>query len=161
MAVDKSEIEAMEELVRQMWERYIKPRADRELLNHSLDGYKATVTANNGDGTLTVSRPFDSAAMTLRCPPTLAKEAAVGDHVLVVALGDMSNAFILCRTDLSGFSDLDPRPTEFDFSTIASDLFSVTWEGGITTNYQVERDGSDRITKITCLDDGFETVVNW
>lgn len=99
----KSEAEAMEEFARMLFERYIKGRVSNELLNHSLDGYKASVVSNNGDGTLTVSRPFDAdTPLTLRCPPSLADEAVAGDKVLVVALGNMSNAFILCKTDLTG-----------------------------------------------------------
>ena len=86
-----------------MWERYFKPRAIAELLNHSLDGYKAQVTVNNGDGTLTVQRPFDETERTLKCPPALAEAAAEGDQVLVVEMGDASNSFILCGADMSGF----------------------------------------------------------
>lgn len=99
----KSEADAMEELVRMIWERYIKGRALNELLAHSLDGYKAQVVSNNGDGTLTVERPFDTdTPMTLKCPPSLAATAATGDQVLVVSLGNLSNAFALCNTDLTG-----------------------------------------------------------
>lgn len=100
-----SEAEAMHELAKQMWERYFKQRAIDELLNHSLDGYKTTVVTNNGDGTLTVIRPFDNNSMTLKCPPALASSAQEGDQVLVVSLGEMSNSFILCGTDMSGFGD--------------------------------------------------------
>lgn len=99
---NKSEIEAMEEFAKQMWERYFKPKASEELLGHSLDGYKATVKTNNGDGTLTVTRPFDCCEQTLRCPPGLSETAQPGDQVLAVNLGDASNSFILCKTDLSG-----------------------------------------------------------
>lgn len=98
-----SEAEAMSEMARLMWERYFKPRAIAELLNHSLDGYKAQVTVNNGDGTLTVQRPFDETERTLKCPPALAEAAAEGDQVLVVEMGDASNSFILCGADMSGF----------------------------------------------------------
>lgn len=99
---NKSEIEAMEEFAKQMWERYFKPKASEELLGHSLDGYKATVKTNNGDGTLTVTRPFDCCEQTLRCPPGLSETAQPGDQVLAVNLGDASNSFVLCKTDLSG-----------------------------------------------------------
>lgn len=99
---NKSELEAMEEFAKQMWERYFKPKASEELLGHSLDGYKATVKTNNGDGTLTVTRPFDCCEQTLRCPPGLVETAQPGDQVLAVNLGDASNSFILCKTDLSG-----------------------------------------------------------
>ncbi len=98
-----NEYEAMAEFAKQLWERYLIRRVKADLLNHSLDGYKATVETNNGDGTLTVRRPYDDTAMTLRCPPALAEEAQPGKQVLVIQLGDASNAFILCGTDLSGF----------------------------------------------------------
>lgn len=118
-----SEAEAMAELARLLWERYMKPRASEELLNHSLDGYKAQVYSNNGDGTLTVIRPFDNTSMTLRCPPALAENAQAGDQVLVIQLGDASNSFILCGTDLSGFAS-GVSPTE-----VGSITLSATWSG--------------------------------
>ena len=109
-----SEAEAMHELAKQLWERYFKQRVSDDLLNHSLDGYKATVITNNGDGTLTVQRPFDTVSMTLRCPPALGQTAQAGDQVLVVSLGDMSNAFILCTTDLNGLGGGGGGDAEID-----------------------------------------------
>lgn len=84
-----------------MWRRFFRKKV-KELpeLRHSLLGYKAQVTANNGDGTLTVQRPFETETLTLRCASSLTG-AAVGDQVLIVALGGLENAFILCKTDLS------------------------------------------------------------
>ena len=102
MAARSADIEAMGELARLLWERYFRPKAVSELLRHSLDGYRGAVETNNGDGTLTVVRPFDNVSVTLRCPPALASSAQTGDQVLVVKLGDDSNAFVLCKTDLSG-----------------------------------------------------------
>ena len=163
---DMSETAAMKELTRLMWERYIKPRASAELLSHSLEGYKAQVTANNGDGTLTVARPFDGTAMTLKCPPALAVSAAAGDQVLVVELGDASNAFVLCGTDMSGFGDAGGfRPVSFDFSTVGSGYFTETVEdengNGVTTVYDVTFDANGRIDSVTSRTDGWETDVDW
>lgn len=155
----KSEVEAMRELAKQLWERYFRPRAEEDLLQHSLDGYKASVVSNNGDGTLTVVRPFDTQTMTVRCPPGLAEEAAVGDQVIVIALGSMSNAFALCRTDLSGLGGRFPFPTELDFSEWDNGFFSETMDNGDVFNYLVEFDGSNRPVKI--YDETHECTVVW
>lgn len=95
-----SEAEAMQELAEMLWDRYFKVRIKDVLLRHSLEGYKAQVVTNNGDGTLTVQRPFESTTLTLKRAASLSN-ALPGDQVLIVALGSMSNAFILCKTDLS------------------------------------------------------------
>lgn len=146
-----------------MWDRYFKYKAS-DLLEHSLDGYKATVTSNNGDGTLSVSRPYDDTEVTLKCPPSLAANAGAGDQVLVITLGNLSNAFILCKTDLTGLGGGGDmlRPEEYDFSTIpTSDYFLETLENGATTRYNVEMDESGRIVSITDTTDGFETTIVW
>lgn len=153
----------MEELARQMWERYFKYKAS-DLLEHSLDGYKATVASNNGDGTLSLTRPYDNTEVTLKCPPSLAANAGVGDQVLVITLGNLSNAFILCKTDLTGLGGGGDmlRPEAYDFGTIpASDYFTETLENGDTTRYNVEMDESGRIVSITDTTDGFETTIVW
>lgn len=84
-----------------MWRRFFR-RKVKEMpeLRHSLLGYKAQVVTNNGDGTLTVQRPFESTTLTLRCSASLSG-AVAGDPVLIVALGGLENAFILCKTDFS------------------------------------------------------------
>lgn len=164
-----SEAEAMSELARLMWERYMKPRASKELLNHSLDGYKAEVVSNNGDGTLTVIRPFDQISMTLKCPPALAESAEVGDQVLVINLGDASNSFILCGTDMSGFGEGGNgnvfRPVSFDFSDIGDGYFTETVEdeegNRVTTIYDVTFDANGRIESVTSRTDNWETNVEW
>ena len=158
-----SEAEAMHELAKQMWERYFKQRAIDELLNHSLDGYKATVVNNNGDGTLTVVRPFDNNSMTLKCPPALARKARSGDQVLVVSLGEMSNSFVLCGTDMSGFGsgDAGERVRLLDFSDIEElETFLIETENDVTETYTVTRDSHGRIVTIED-EDGFDTYVQW
>ena len=65
--------------------------------------YKVKVVSNNGNGTLTVMRPFSSQTMTLRCPPVLASAAAAGDQVLVMTDDGFGNNFILCSADIDGF----------------------------------------------------------
>ena len=165
----RSEVEAMAELAQQMWERYFKTKVIDDLLSHSLDGYKATVATNNLDGTLTVIRPFDSQTQTLKCPPALAKSAERGDQVLVVQLGDASNSFVLCGTDMSGFGDgggAQYRPVSYDFSDIASDgVFTEVVENEeqdqVSTEYEVTRDSDGRIASVVNEDDGWETTVQW
>ena len=157
-----SELDAMAELVKQMWERYIRPRVMDELMKHSLEGYKASVVSNNGDGTLTVVRPFDTQTMTLRCPPALANWAEEGDQVLVVSLGDASNSFILCKTDMEGFgsSSTGERIKNLDFSHLLSNYFTVKTEHDVLEMYTVSRDEHGRIEQIEDSE-GFETGVDW
>lgn len=126
-----SDAEAMHELAKLLWERYFKARASEELLSHSLDGYKASVTANNGDGTLTVQRPFDDTLMTLKCPPALAQSAETGDQVLIVQLGDASNSFILCGADLTGFGGGEPAEN-ISYDPTGTDLDSDNVQDAIT-----------------------------
>lgn len=99
----KSDAESMQELTSLMWNRYLKERVKEEQ-NHEMNAYKAEVVTNNGDGTLTVKRPFESVNLTLKAASSL-QFAQPGDMVLVVGIGDkskaLSNAFILCKTDLS------------------------------------------------------------
>lgn len=119
-----SEAEAMHELAKQLWERYFKPKTIEELLAHSLEGYKAQVIRKNGNGTLTVARPYDNTPMTLRCTPALESSAVVGDQVLVVELGEASNSFILCGTDLSGFGGGDIPASDVTYDNDISGLVS-------------------------------------
>ena len=99
----KSDAEAMSELASLMWSRYFKEQVRGEL-NHEMNAFKAEVVTNHGDGTLTIQRPFESVQLRLKAAPSLAYSQA-GDMVLVVGIGDkskaLSNAFILCKTDLS------------------------------------------------------------
>lgn len=99
----KPEAEAMQELASMLWSRFLKERV-REELNHELNAYKAEVVTNNGDGTLTVRRPFESVTPTLKAAPSLAY-AQPGDMVMVAGIGDkskaLSNAFVWAKADLS------------------------------------------------------------
>ena len=99
----KPEAEAMQELASMLWSRFLKERV-REELNHELNAYKAEVVSNNGNGTLTVRRPFESVTPTLKAAPSLAY-AQPGDMVMVAGIGDkskaLSNAFVLAKADLS------------------------------------------------------------
>lgn len=99
----KPEAEAMQELASMLWSRFLKERV-REELNHELNAYKAEVVTNNGNGTLTVRRPFESVTPTLKAAPSLAY-AQPGDMVMVAGIGDkskaLSNAFVLAKADLS------------------------------------------------------------
>lgn len=104
----KSETEAMSELTSLMWSRYLKEQVRGEL-NHEMNAYKAEVVTNHGDGTLTVKRPFETVQLRLKAAPSLAY-AQAGDMVLVVGIGDkskaLSNAFILCKTDMTDDTDV-------------------------------------------------------
>lgn len=104
----KPEAEAMQELASMLWSRFLKERV-REELNHELNAYKAEVVTNNGNGTLTVRRPFESVTLTLKAAPSLAY-AQPGDMVMVAGIGDkskaLSNAFVLAKADLSDDTSL-------------------------------------------------------
>lgn len=158
MAAEQSESGAMYELAKQLWERFFKHKVSDELLNHSLDGYKATVITNNGDGTLTVQRPFDTVSMTLRCPPALGQTAQAGDQVLVIALGDMSNAFVLCATDLSGLGGGGGGGAEID---LLGDIAQLTVDR-VNTEARVKKyflqDTSDDLF-IRVLDNHIQLIV--
>ena len=78
----KSDAESMQELTSLMWNRYLKERVKEEQ-NHEMNAYKAEVVTNNGDGTLTVKRPFESVNLTLKAASSL-RYAKAGDMVLVV-----------------------------------------------------------------------------
>lgn len=104
----KSETEAMSELTSLMWSRYLKEQVRGEL-NHEMNAYKAEVVTNHGDGTLTVKRPFETVQLRLKAAHSLSY-AQAGDMVLVVGIGDkskaLSNAFILCKTDMTDDTDV-------------------------------------------------------
>lgn len=103
MMTGASDNSYMAEFASLLWSRYIRDRVREELL-HSLQAYRAEVVTNNGDGTLTVQRPFEPNSITLKCVSSLSSVAA-GAQVLVVGIGDKSNAltnaFVLCKADLS------------------------------------------------------------
>lgn len=100
---DGNDQEAMRDLAALLWTRYMRERVLEEL-THEVNAFRAEVVTNNGDGTLTVKRPFETDTMTLRAAASLSG-AIPGDQVLILGIGDkrkaLSNAFILCKTDLS------------------------------------------------------------
>ena len=61
----------------------------------------------------------------------------------------------------SGYVDVNKmrRPISYDFSH--QDEISEVVDGNVYLQYALERDAQGRITKITNLSDGHETVVNW
>ncbi len=97
------EMEAMRDLASLLWNRFLRDRVLEEL-THELSGFRAEVVENHGDGTLTVKRPFETETLRLRAAGSLSGVIA-GDQVLVVGIGEkskaLSNAFVLCKTDLS------------------------------------------------------------
>lgn len=96
---------AMEEFAENLWNNFLKEKAEK-MMAQCMKGFRCVVTANPGGGVLTVQRPFDYDAdgnpvsMTLKCAASLSS-VTVGTQLLAVSLGSMSNAFILCKTDLS------------------------------------------------------------
>ena len=97
-----SNSEYMAEFADNLWNNYIKPKM-REELRNSVSFYKATITANAGDGTLTVQRPYDN-AVTVSCTDDL-KSASVGTQVVVFVLGN-GNAANSIAISKKGLKDL-------------------------------------------------------
>lgn len=97
--------EAMRDLASRLWGRFLRERVLEEM-THEVNAFRAEVVTNNGNGTLTVRRPFESGNLTLRAAASMSG-AKAGDQVLILGIGEkrkaLSNAFILCKTDLSTF----------------------------------------------------------
>lgn len=97
--------EAMRDLASRLWGRFLRERVLEEM-THEVNAFRAEVVTNNGNGTLTVRRPFESGNLTLRAAASMSG-AKAGDQVLILGIGDkrkaLSNAFVLCKTDLSTF----------------------------------------------------------
>lgn len=92
----------MAEFAENLWNNYIKLKISEEL-QQNVSYYKATVTVNPGDGTLTVQRPFDT-AYTIRCSDTM-KSVAVGTLVTVLVFG-RGNATNHIAISADGMKDL-------------------------------------------------------
>ena len=120
----RSEAEAMRELASLLWTRFLRERVRGEL-NHEMNGYKAEVVSNNHNGTLTVKRAFEAANLTLKAAAS-AGDCIQGDQVIVVGIGNkataLSNAFVLCKADLSDTVKQDA----IDGGSIT---FSAVWSG--------------------------------
>ena len=89
---------AMEAFAENLWQNYMKQKVEA-LVQSDMRAFRAVVTANAGNGTLTVQRPFDSETMTLKCVGSM-EDADAGTQVICVELGSLSNSFVLCRADL-------------------------------------------------------------
>lgn len=101
-----SEMEAMRDLASVLWKRFFQDRV-REELNHEVNAFRAEVVSNNGDGTLTVMRPFETNPQTFRVTAP-ASYVRAGDQVLILGIGEkrkaLSNAFVFCMADLGAFA---------------------------------------------------------
>ena len=97
--------EYMAEFAENLWNNYIKPKM-REELRNAVTFYKATITANPGNGTLTVQRPYDN-AVTISCSDDL-KSAAVGSQVVVFVLGG-GNAANSVAISAKGLKDIKTK----------------------------------------------------
>lgn len=89
--------EQMRELAESMW-GYMRPKV-AEMLNKTAYVIRAEVQSV-GETTMTVMRAGDPTALSLPYSASLAG-AAAGDQVLVLAIGGLTNAFVLCKTDFS------------------------------------------------------------
>lgn len=79
-----NENEMMAEFADNLWKNYIKPKIADELKS-TLTYYRAVVTDNEGDGYLTVQKPYDS-PIKIPCNKTL-EAADIGQSVLVLCFG--------------------------------------------------------------------------
>lgn len=84
--------EAMRELAENMWRYYFREKV-REESSMSLQFYRAQVVTNNGNGTLSIQKPFD-AVQTLPCV-TSASALEAGDQCVVLVLGNAINSIVI------------------------------------------------------------------
>lgn len=80
-----------------LWE-YFRPML-AERLEHNIGWFRAVVTANPGNGMLTIQRPFDT-PFTVKCTSSMSG-ASVGDNVLVFSFGENlgTNAIVVGTAD--------------------------------------------------------------
>lgn len=79
-----NDTELMAKFAENLWSKFILPKINAHFKNN-VSFYKAVVTANTGDGTLTVQKPYDT-AINIPCNEAL-KDVAVGTQVLVLCFG--------------------------------------------------------------------------
>ena len=77
------------EFANNLWKNYIKPKFRQEYKD-IMTFYRAEVTANNGDGTLNVQRPFDN-VITVPCTEDMST-AGVHSQVTVLRFGNGNNS---------------------------------------------------------------------
>lgn len=79
---------ALAEFAKNLWRNFIKPKINQEYADR-VSYYRAEVTANNNDGTLTIKRPFDN-EITVRCTEDM---STVANHsqVTVLRFGNGNN----------------------------------------------------------------------
>lgn len=80
----------MAEFANSLWNNFIRQKVE-EMLTQNVSFYLATVTANNGNNSLTVQAPLDN-ARTVSCTSQLSNVSA-GTNVAVLQLGN-SNAAV-------------------------------------------------------------------
>ena len=75
--------ESIRDFAESLWQ-YFVPKIEQRMAN-SVRYYRAKVTANNGDGTLTIQRPYDN-EITVPCVDSM-KDTGVGAQVTVLVFG--------------------------------------------------------------------------
>lgn len=109
-----NENEMMAEFADNLWKNYIKPKIADELKS-TLTYYRAVVTDNEGDGYLTVQKPYDS-PIKIPCNKTL-EAADIGQSVLVLCFGkgNAQNQFAFATGAMEDFysdTNTDTRVTQ-------------------------------------------------
>ena len=136
-----NENEMMAEFADNLWKNYIKPKIADELKS-TLTYYRAVVTDNEGDGYLTVQKPYDS-PIKIPCNKTL-EDADIGQSVLVLCFGkgNAQNQFAFATGALEDFysdTNTDTKVTQTHLTSnyyrpiILSSRSSSTPTGSITT----------------------------
>ena len=87
------------ELANNLWEQFFKNRV-KEMLVNNVSYFKAEVKSTASGGKIGVQRPFDNTELHLPYAQSVSG-VQVGDQVLVLVFGDMSNSFIIAKADLS------------------------------------------------------------
>ena len=98
--------ENIREFAESLWQ-YFVPKIEQKMSNN-VRYYRAQVVTNNGDGTLTIQRPYDN-AITVPCVDSM-KEAEVGAQVTVLVFGGtaLKNSIVVADgkvSELGGGAD--------------------------------------------------------
>lgn len=98
--------ESIRDFAESLWQ-YFVPKIEQKMSN-SVRYYRAQVVTNNGDGTLTIQRPYDN-AVTVPCVDSM-KDAEVGAQVTVLVFGGtaLKNSIVVADgkvSELGGGAD--------------------------------------------------------
>lgn len=115
--------EQMAEFADNLWKNYIRPKMSDELRNN-ISYYKAEVVENNGDGTMTVKKPFDN-PVTIPATAAVAEWAEPGAQVLVLCFGkgNAQNQIVFASASLAHYYTDTDTDTKVKQSHVTSNYY--------------------------------------